>query len=218
MADHPNKLLEKPKAIWFCNLLEQAAYLTNSDTEHWFEAPPLGVYLKGSILPLLTADTVCYLSVPDPAQLITDYQTVLAYEQDIVDASGDILIKGSDLRRRKHLFTTQPDMPISAINVAYNLIMDYVFKYCKYARGMKRNNIEQFIKPEYLDQFDNLMFEDMLSDTLDELHTFIRYDDWSIYFHRLRSTTLLLEKHCDWRIFEYTRMMYEKQQQEEPDY
>lgn len=214
MIDHPNKLLEKPKAVWFCNLLEQAAYITNSDTEHLFEEPIPGVYIKGSIKPMVRATDVCYLQVPEPQQLITDYQTILAYEHDIVDKEGEVLIKGIDLKRRKHLFTTQPEMPIAAINVAYNLIMDYVFKYCKYARGIKRSNIEQFIKAEYHEGLDVAYLEDMLCDILDELHEFIKYNDWNIYFHRLRSTTLMLELHCDYRIYNWTEIMYEKQQNE----
>lgn len=218
MIEHPNKLLEKPKGLWFCNLLEQASYLTTSDTEQLFEAPIPGIYVKGSIRPIVEATDVCYLQVPEPEQLIQDYQTILACEHDIVNKEGEVLIKGLDLRRRKHMFTSQPEMPIAAINIAYNVIMDYVFKYCKYARGIKRSSLEQYIRPEYRDNIDIHSLEDMLTDVLDELHEFIKYDDWNIYFHRLRGTTLVLEKHCDWRIYEYTRMMYENQQEEQNEF
>lgn len=212
--EHPNSLLQHPKAVWLCNLIEQAAYITNTDTEEMFEPCVPGIYVQGSIKPLIKADTICYVGTISEATRIMSLEDVLKASADILDDDGNTLIKRFDIVHRKHLYTTNPALPVSAMHIAYNIIMDYLFKQCKYARGVKRNQLDQFIKPEYDELFDRDHFEDLLTDTLDTLHDFIRCDPWSIYFHKLHGTTLIIEKHVDWRIHEYTRMMYEKNQKE----
>lgn len=219
MTDHPNKLLEKPKAVWFCNLIEQAAYITNDDTEVMFEPSMPGIYIQGSIKPIIDVTKPYFITSVDPNNLIRDYTTILTLKHDILDSEGDVVIKGVDLVRRKHLYTLQPKLPVAAINIAYNLIIDYLFKYCKYARGVKQTVIEQFIRAEYRDKYDRDFLEGMLEDVLDQLHEFIRCDDWNIYFNRLHGTTLIIEKHIDWRIYRYTEMMYEKEEEDKgPDW
>lgn len=212
----PNKLLENPEGLQLFNLLEQASYIQTDEVINALVEPPRGLYVKGHVKPLLNDIDFYYprSRFKGPDARIVDFNAVFDLQEDILDESGKIVVTGFNLTNRKHLFTTEPTLPITAINVCHNVLMDYLFKYCKYARGFRGSHVSNFIKPEYRDMMDSEYFEDSLSDALDELHEFTRHHTWNIHFTKLNGTTLVIERMVDWRIFEWTRMMYERQQEE----
>lgn len=215
--NHPNKLLEQHEGLILFNLLEQASYILTDEVQHILVPPPRGLYVKGHITPILNDSGVYYprSKIGNPDARILDFDEMFKLREDIVDENNTVIINSQNLIGRPHLFTTKPELPISAALVCYNVLVEYLFKYCKHARGVKSSHISNFIKPEYQEEFNEDYFENPLENALDELYEFIRRYDWNIYFHRLNGTTLVIERYCDFRVYEYTRMMYEKQQEQQ---
>lgn len=219
---HPNTLLEKAEGLLVVNLLEQASYISTDEVLAALVAPEPGLYIKGSVNPLLNSRESYYPKSLSgglyPEAKIVDFKEALKLQEDIVTISGEVVVSAFNLINRPHLFTTEPTLPVSAINVCYNVLIDYLFKRCKYARGRKLNHFSNYIKPEYQDLIDEEYLEDSLSDALDELHEFTVHSPWNIYMHKLTGTTLIIEKLVDWRIYDWTEIMYNKQQEESSDF
>lgn len=217
---HPNKLLEKPQEILLFNLLEQASRILTDSVEEMLVEPPVGLYVKGQVKPILNDKNVYYprFRLEDPDARIVDFSKVFDLNDDIVDVQGNVIVTNYNLCHRRHLFTLKPTLPVSAIQICYNVIIDYLFRYCKYAKGIKLSRIDNFVKPEYHDTFDESLIEEYLSDALDELHDFILDSSWNIYMHKLNGTTLIIEKMIDFRIYSWTEMQYQKQQEQEGDF
>lgn len=213
---HPNKLLEKTESMLLFNLLEQASYICNDEVTQALIPSPVGLYVKGHVKPLLNDRDDYYpkSQYGNPSARIIDFKTVMGLQEDIVDNQQNVVLTGYNIINRPHLFTTEPTLPIAAINICSNILVDYLFKYCKYARGFKADHISNYIKPEFHDLMDSEYFEDSLSDALDELHEFTRNHTWNIHLHKLNGTTLIIERLVDWRIYQWTEIMYNKQQVE----
>lgn len=217
---HPNKLLEKPQEILLFNLLEQASRILTDSVEEMLVEPPVGLYVKGQVKPILNDRDVYYprFRLEDPDARIVDFSKVFDLNDDIVDVQGNVIVTNYNLCHRRHLFTLKPTLPVSAIQICYNVIIDYLFRYCKHAKGIKLSRIDNLIKPEYHDTFDESLIEEYLSNALDELHDFIFDSSWNIYMHKLNGTTLIIEKMIDFRIYSWTEMQYQKQQEQEGDF
>lgn len=213
---HPNRLLEHTTGLLLFDLLEQASYICNDATMEALLPPPKGLYLKGSVKPLLS-NTKSYYAISDPTTPI-DLDNVLLLREDIIDHTGDVVLSGRNLTYRPHVFTTTPTLPITAIQICHNILVDYLFRYCKHARGIRSFHIRDYIHESMHVAFDDVYFEEFLTEALDELHDFIRHQDECIYMTRLKGSTLIIERYIDWRIFEYTEMMYNKQQEEASDF
>ena len=214
--EHPNKLLETPNAILIIDLLEQASYIIDEHTEQFFVESPKGLYIKGHVNPIMLDGKKYYpkSKYSDDHYLIS-YINALEQEEDIVDDKDKVILNLFNIKNRPYLFTQQPQLPVSAINACYSILIDYLFRYCKHARGLKVKYIGDYIKEEYNHYLYENYFESKISDALDELHEFIRKNDWNIYFHKLKGTTLIIEQHVDYRIYSWTEMMYKEQEEEE---
>jgi hypothetical protein len=208
----PNTLLEYVKEILIVDLLDYVLALDEEKHILPLVDPPQGVYLKGSIKPLLDINKKYYFKskyLNEEEGLIKTYKDVLQSKDDIVNEDGNIVLTLDFIRTRKKFLTIKPDINITAVDIAINLVLTYLNNLCPYTRYVSKPNLYYLIKPEYHNLIEDNVYEEAFDSLLTNVYNFVNNDIWFIYFHRVKGSTLIIEKTCDYRIYEWTKLMYE---------
>lgn len=171
--------------------------------------PEIGVYKRGSIIPRISLRNNVYFE-SDKTKPITNPELILERKENIVSSSGEILLSGNEITVCSKQFSSSPFIHPTAISLAKGIIDNYIFYLtCKTGYGKGLTQLEEFVKPEkhYLIRQDEYFV--VLQPMLDLLSDFVEKHTTHIYYTRLRSSSLFIERMCDYRVVEYYRLLEE---------
>lgn len=208
---NPNHLLNKVSGVLVIDLLTYASRITDDEILNSFIDPPKGLYQKGVLKPILDSKELYFLeSNFKKGKFIKDFNLVINSNENILDIKGNIVLYAEVIKKKKKVLTTESTMPIIAIEIAFVLVSNYLDVLCPYARIVKKNRIENLIRPECCD----LIYDDIIDleyqDLIEEVFEFVNGDTWHIYFIRQIGTSIVIEKTIDWRIYKYHKDEYDE--------
>jgi hypothetical protein len=214
----PNKLLETSKEVIIIDLLDKAMNLKDEQLKALID-PPRGIYIKGSLKPYIVEGKRYFpksiFELSDDNVIRSNYrfniEEVLTFKEDIYDEEGNVVISEQLLKTKSKYMSLSPDIPVIAIEVAVVLVVNYLNNICPYTRGVRTNCLENLIRPEYSNYITTEEYESAYEKLLNTVFEFVGIDTWFIYFHRLKGTSLIIEKVIDYRIYRYHEIMYEEQ-------
>jgi len=208
-----SELLRTNKEVIAIDILE---VVLNSDISRYSDtlvSPDKGIYLVGSLEPILRLGTVYY---PETKYLmsgheITTFANIFQLNEAIVDAGGKVIIGKNDLKTKQKYFKSKPTIPVIPIKVAIAVVIKYLNTLSSYTHVSNFNyKLEEFIKPEYRELLYTDEFSTIFEKLLDQVMVFVNKDNWHIYFYKVKGTTLLIEKTIDFRIYEWYRLQHEE--------
>lgn len=168
--------------------------------------PPEGIYLAGSIEPIIEKGKMYYPKAlyPNPRSKITDFSKIRDLKDDVVNADGEIVLRYKDYVTKPRFFKTEPTVPSVALRAAVSVVEQYLISAASHSkRSHPRYRLEYLVKPE----FQNLVIEDKyilaFKNLLEKVKTFVGEDTWHMYFTKVKGTSLIIEKGIDFRIYRY---------------
>lgn len=205
----PSKLLDKIKSVLIVDLLDHAMNL-NVELQSSLLEPPLGLYVKGSPIPILKEGKQYYprSRYLDNKAKIRDFSTVLDMTEDVVDEHGEVVLSAVRLSRIGKYLTLVPDVPIVAIEVAKVMAIDYLCHICPHARIVNNVYLENLVKPEHRHLMQGGEFEEAFEKLLSYIFEWVDEDNWFIYFIEIKGSNMIIKKVIDYRIYRYHELEY----------
>lgn len=217
--EDPANMLSRVKDVVIIDLFKHAIALDPELTQALVE-PEEGIYLRGSVEPFISRKHQYYTratygapgKTKDISDLaIKDFSIILDLREDLLDESGNVVLPAQSIRKYRKYMSLKPDMPVTAIRLARQLVLDYLSHLCPYTRTVMRWSLITFIKEDKQHLFYDDAFECAFEKLLDEVDTFVGDDNWFYYFNKIQGTSLILEKTVDIRIYEWHKRKYEDQ-------
>ena len=171
-----------------------------------FLPSPNGLYFTGNIEPFMVEGKVYYPRSQfgkTSAQLktIKDFKTC---NDDIVNANNEVVFRLIDKKLKAKYIKEEPTIPVNTIKACIAVVLNYVNNLCPVMKRKSTSyHLEQLIKSSHHSLIHEYLFETILEDLLDTVMDFVDNDTWSMYFHKVKGTTLIIEKGADYRIYEW---------------
>ena len=200
----PFSLLNKVQKSLLIDLHDHV-YGINPTILGMLEVPEEGIYFKNSIQPLMVESQVYFKASKFGrySDRIIDFKEVFNLNEDVLDKDGNTVISKKELRARRRYLTMEPELPITAVHLAVNMVNEYLSILAPYAKCGRIKRQEWFVKEEYHYVIEEDLFESVFERLMSEVYTFVGDDTWHIYFTRMINATLVIEKVVDYRIFRY---------------
>lgn len=149
---------------------------------------------------------------------IADLNTMIKQKDydDIYDENMTLIIDKHKLSRLAKFLSDKPSIPIIPIRMAIGAVAKKITQF-------SRNSVPtptfcdlcKLVKPEFHHEFDQ--DDDMIAFPymMDKVTTFIGDDVWNVYSVDIKGTTVVITKGLDWRILEWYRMKFEKENKDQ---
>lgn len=202
-----------PKEILVISLKEKA-YQMLASIGHTLVPNPFGIYTKTQLFPVLRPGESAFAMSTGKKH---GFDEIGNLDDDICNARGEVIIPRAFMRDKARMLSINGFYPISALQLLKASVDLNMRRFCPHAAPFtnEHNAAASFLKPEY----QHLLYENELdvfiSDLIEEMHDFVVKDTWNIYFTKVKTDNLHIEKSIDYRIFDWTRIQYNKLHPEE---
>ena len=177
-----------------------------------------GLYVANAYKPLIEFNTHFYVRDENGVFiLVTSANDVKATKSDIwlrSSKSYDLYIKYSDLKKFSSKLTTTPIVNYSYLLVLKEIIEQMVATHLYHTSYSPVSKLIRLFKDEYIDYVrEEKYLEDFIN--LDrEIADLVHLHRWNIYFFKIISNSIIVERSVDYRIYEWTRSQIQEQDQE----
>lgn len=195
-------LLKQTKAVLILNLFDYIRDLIEK-YEYAFKEPEVGIYLTDYSEPILKNNQVYYSESSYKTQ--TPINSLDDINEPILDQNGEIVIPLYIMRRKDKMLSSKPTLPVKALQIAYAIVDDTIDEMLPYTPAREYNkNVLEHVLPEHHNLVIDGYFESALNRLINEVLMFIGGDNWNMYYLKLNRCDLIIEKSCDYRIFDWT--------------
>lgn len=203
-------------------------YLIDSKYGAYLLPPPEGIYFQGGCEPVIEPERVYYCmnrgaqrafheqkrcsdfvssaavkgDIPKP-ELFLNLDMV---KDDIVDNRGRVVVPLSVAKQHKDYLTTTPTFPVRALLLLTSVVKSYFNPHDKTHGVYQHLNDEGVAKWQQRE----MDFEAEVCNLLDIFDEFVGEDRHHIYGLVFVNTDVVVEKYCDFRIYEWTRLQEAK--------
>jgi len=210
-----NDVLRTTNEVLVIDLLEHALHLEYDPYMISLKDPQPGIYLAGSVDPIIKGNTDYYYrsSLLNDKTKILNFEDILNTNEVIVDKDNKIIITPSDIKQKKKYLSLEPTVPSMAIKLAREVAIIFLNSLCKHTKiNIERTDLSKYIKEEYHNLIETEAFESELEKLWLDILKFVNSDTWNIYFIKSKNTTLIIEKSIDYRIYDWYRIKFEKEE------
>lgn len=211
-----NDLLN-PTEVLFLSIYNQAVII-DREYSQFLEPPIEGIYKIGEIYPTIQLGHNYYEQNQTKAGittvLIKDFNTVTG---NVLDEAGNLLLTSNMMRNKLNYLKNSPTVPSRALMIVHYLIQNYIDIRCAHSRrSSAANQVLRNILPQHQDIFYDNHLENICSSLLEQVIQFIKNDTWFIYFVKFTGLDLVVQKTCDYRVYEWT-MAQERANEDKQD-
>lgn len=189
-----------------------------------------GLYVPGSLHPVFYRKRRYYRArdinfTPGPgaknfkienAKHIDDLNTLKKEFDDIYDDHMSLVIDRNKLSRVAKFLTNKPSVPVVPVRLAIGAISKKISQSSKnHVPTPVSFDPINLVRPEFLKDFDQDDECIAFPYLMDKVTNFIGDDMWNIYSVDVKGTAVVITKGLDWRILEYYRMKFEKENKDQ---
>ena len=200
-----------PTQLYVCSLLP---YLYNLELElkNAVKEPLDGVYMLNDPDPILKPGVMYYTrtSVIDGVP-VSDLSNI---DTCIIDGDGKVIIPTTVMRKKDKLLSNTPKVFSRGIYILELAVHEYFQNTLPYARNVITANIEDHLKDGYKEIHSEGTILELCDPLFLEIQKFVGKDRWFIYFIKRVGTDLYIEKACDYRVYQWTKAQYEKEEED----
>lgn len=211
----PITLLTQPKEVMIIDLLSPVS-LVPEKYLNTLIPPTAGIYIKGRQDPVIDFSKKYYKAhVLYKSEIeISSIDELLSLKSDLINEKGDIVFQYDNFATRADLLTYGPSLPIVAIRLAKNMILERMFLLAPHTSKMGYVRPSNFFKEGYSYLADEV-FDDYFEGIFDDIFNFVHKDNWFMYTVALSGTSLIVEKIVDYRIYVYHDREFKEHIEEE---
>jgi hypothetical protein len=169
--------------------------------------PPEGIYLFGRLDPVMTEGHQYYWKEKNELQPVTDINVV---ESSVYDSHGKCVIPGRYMREKAKFLSNSPMMPYRGLYITKHLIDNQINSFISWRRGSGAT-LTDLIGKHFKDtveltdeQID--LIESCYGQLRHELSNFLGLNTWSMFFTKLQTTSMHVQRGMDWRAWEWERL------------
>lgn len=154
--------------------------------------------------------------VSQPQLLVIDnIDDILKIAADIYREDGTLVCSKEQLNRYRRHFSRLPSIPAQSVKMAIAVAMSRLQSFCPHAILPTINfNQTDLVTPKYAHLVYNDEYSQGFAELLDKIRDITRKSEWNLYFVRITGTNLIIRKGIDWRIYDWYRMKFEKEEKE----
>jgi len=168
----------------------------------YFERPELGIYVVNETNPRMKIGQPYFHKTKNEGYKKVD--DINLVKSDIHDLSGNIVLPYHFIKN-KHLSLSQtPTIPVTELNIVFACVKNQLDRIAQWKRNYSsETNVLKYIKPGFEDIYHDGTIESEIRDILNQVETFVGYDNWYIYSETKEGVNLIIDKICDYRIYSY---------------
>lgn len=174
-----------------------------------FAPPKEGLYLPSGVEPLFYPDR----HYTDSKGKWIPYLEILEYNgkiyEDGVEKSRKLILS----KTKKSVLTYEPTLPVNQIKLAYATLQDYldgVVQPYRCKDPKVRRSLYDIIKEEHHALIETGDIYSVFNDMIVKVDKFVGKDRWMLYTHELKSSTIVLYKGIDFRVYDWYRIQLER--------
>jgi hypothetical protein len=211
MSDVKNlqQLLHENKETYVIDVLDHVLSVDEDPYMIALKEPVKGIYLPGSIDPIVRADSLYYpkSKLYEKNTNIKSIDEIFDLKEDLVDREGKVVLSYRDLKLKAKYLKREPTVPAVGVKMAIGVVLHYLNNlYCHTHVNTIPYRLENFIKKEYMELYYSDAYSSVFENLLEQVMNFIGKDYYFIYFYRVKGTCLFIEKCIDYRIYKYYEM------------
>jgi len=203
--EHPMELLKEIKSVLMLDINVSNVNVLLKDILPEGEE---GLYLPNSNKNLLPEDM--YYSYADGnIPLVLKPDEILKNPVDILDKNGNVYLKKTIISKYKNILKTRPDTSSCIFDIVEQYILSKIDEICYKTNLCVVDYLYNSVDESNVHVVEDIL-EIELSQAVGDIYEFIGNDKWNIYFKKRVGDCLVIEKSIDWRIYEWQRIQYEK--------
>lgn len=163
--------------------------------------PPAGIYMSGTLEPVMTDGNNYYCNNGIETTLVTDINVVT---KSIYDENGNCVIPASIMRNKARLVGNESFLPYRGIKIINLLVQDQIDSFSSYkkTREVVYGKIaKHFINPSDEDSVLGAVIEHIYSELAKEIAIFLEDKSWNIYFIKSKNELVTIERGLDYRAY-----------------
>lgn len=214
-----DELMKTPVATVMISIMNEATQIQCAYHDQ-LVLPPSGLYAAGQLNPCLVSDKVYYEEVlhngVTTLQPIQDINTV---KNAIYDQHHQIVLNKFQVINKDKWLKPYPTVPATALKIVYYLLQLHFDSICPY-KSFNHNTTDKILrllKPGCEDLYHSGELENVVQNLFSRVSDFIRTDNWNIYFQKFIGCDVLIEKMCDYRIYDWYLIKEEAERQARMD-
>ncbi len=186
-----------PTAIYLESVMGEAA-----------KPAPTGVYLKNSIAPVIVPGKQYMQRVKNKTgfedRSIGNIDEVVG---NVYTLDGELVLHKSQIKE----ISLIPQLPVIGIRLLTDMAKAVVVEESSWLKGASvptSKILRDYLQPHYLEDID--LCDRIMSASFDFRHSIRNYigkDGWIMHFVKSRNTDIIVEKSCDYRIYDWNRRM-----------
>lgn len=203
--EHPMELLKEIKSVLMLDINISNINILLKDI---LPEGKEGLYLPNSNKNLLPEDV--YYSYNDKnIPLVLKPDEILNDPVDILDKNGNVYLKKTIISKYKNIFKTRPDVSSCILDIVEQYILSKIDEICYKTNLCVVDYLYNSVNESDIHIVEDIL-EVELSQAIGDIYEFIGNDKWNIYFKKRVNDCLVIEKSIDWRIYEWQKIEYEK--------
>lgn len=207
MSDiHYSDLMRKVEEVLVIDVYHHASMIPDNLLET-LKDPVQGIYMKGSYTPLITKGGSYYHG---NSKTPLTFEEIVNTKKNIYDPAGNLILPAEQYVNFPQSFITEPPMFATAIGLTTTVALKALDELCPYFKP-SRNALDysKFVKEGFEYLIEDGTYDEKLHSIAREVIDFVNYDNWNMYFHKVKGGSLIIEKNIDFRIYDWHRIQYE---------
>lgn len=140
---------------------------------------------------------------------LKDFKTIISKPETIFDQTGNIVITATDLINYNKLLIVGSNLPIIGLRLVETIITEHLLQSLKKITVFRNYDLYNLIKPEYHYVINENILPEMFDKLLTQIDNWIGDDIWYMCFTKITSTTFIIEKICDYRVWDWHKIQEE---------
>lgn len=171
-----------------------------------------GVYVKGDAQPVIRFNNDHFIHTDEGFKCIEGIDDVLLTDSDIYTMSRgayELYMHGATIRKHKSRFYTNPSINQVYIKFLKFIIDGWISQIVNYSYDHNTSDIRNYIKDEGMVDF-NGIYDGPMAKLYESVEEYVTSNKWSLYFTRALNATIVIERACDYRVYEWTKLKLEE--------
>ena len=165
-----------------------------------------GLYIHGSVKPIIEFNTRYYVYTGDDYKIITSIDDIKTTKSDIYMIKNglyEVYYRYSALKKIVNNLTITP-----AVNYVYykfieGMVVYILQQFLEYSAYPDHRKVVSCLKPEYASYITSDEYIDDFNDIYDLVSDIVYKHRWSIYFVKAVNSSILIDRGADHRVYEW---------------
>lgn len=206
----------KPEAIFCLDISEYAAQIERL-CEPFLLPAPKGIYVRNRLEPVMVDGRTYFTEVKvDDGVRFVPIEDINLADGSIYSEERKLLITRRMMVDKAKWISNTPVLPYRGTKILELYVKDQIDSFVRYRKHssnylskvyaqmcVPKDQEEMGILDDALMQVERSVYEHLWK----KVNEFVGNHDWNMYFICIKDKFLHIERHCDWRIYDWTQRM-----------